>query len=193
LYSGQPGFGYKAGCTFSREISSLFFIETSLGYVFEQSQNSFQWVSSDPFNPIFSYSDWRNSFSWIELPVVVNFSFWRKGRQSLFVGAGLSTRRLLTSSMEGSTLYGSGFAVASSVNSRVNEWNFFPIVQVGGHFSVSDLSRLTVMLSYQRSISRLFKTASLPPGAVSQIGDPDFTQNAITLSVAYSVNWSSLR
>ncbi|MBL7847449.1 MAG: outer membrane beta-barrel protein [Cyclobacteriaceae bacterium] len=194
VFSKEAGFGFNTGFTLIHELSSRFSIESSLGYVRETNQNSFQWVSvsGDP-NAVVSYSDWRNSFTWLELPVIVNFTLWRKGTQSLFVGGGLSTRRLLSSVLEISTLMGNGFMVASSRTDMVNEWNFFPTVQAGAHFNISDQSRLTVAVSYQRSITKLFKTTNAPTGAVSQYGDADFTQNALNLTVAYTVNWDSLR
>lgn len=192
VFSKEAGFGFNTGFTLIHELSSRFSIESSLGYVRETNQSSFQWVSTDP-SSVISYSNWRNSLYWLELPVAMNFTFWQKGNQSLFVGVGLSTRRLLTSTIGVSTMLGNGFMVVSSVNDMVNEWNFFPIAKVGGHFDLSDQSRLTVMVSYQRSISRLFMTPSVPAGAVSRFGDTDFTQNSIILTVAYTVNWDSLR
>lgn len=192
VFSKEAGFGFNSGFTLIHELSSRFSIESSLGYVRETNQSSFQWVSTDP-SSVISYSNWSNSFYWLDLPVAVNYTFWRKGNQSLFVGAGLSTRRLLTSTIGVSTMSGNGFLVVSSLTDMVNEWNFFPTVQAGAHFNVSDQSRLTVVVSYQRSIAKFFKTTSVPAGAVSQYGDADFTQNAINLTVAYTVNWDSLR
>ncbi|MBL7849919.1 MAG: outer membrane beta-barrel protein [Cyclobacteriaceae bacterium] len=191
-YLKEPGAGYKAGVTIHHGLSSRFTLETSLGYVFERSNYRFERWGGNP-SAMVAYSEAHSTYSWLEVPLSLNYAFWRRDKVSYFAGIGLSVRKLLKASTDVSVLLGNGFTFNSSLNSGVNEWNFFPTIQAGCHFELSDNSRLTVLASYQQSISSWYQTSGIPPGADSHYGNPDFVQHCINLGVVYSVNLKSLK
>ncbi len=141
---------------------------------------------------VIAYSDIHTSNSWLEMPVILNFTFQRKHQLPLFIGIGISARRLINASADVSALLGNGFTMNSTVDPGVNEWNFYPTVQAGGHFRLSQTSRLAVAVSYQQSISSWYKSSNLPAGADSYFGNPDFKQHSINLGFTYFTNLSSL-
>ena len=190
-YTSEPGLGFKAGAALHHEISPRFFVETSLGYVWEQNKYRFEQVGGDPA-VVMAYSDVHSSYSWLEMPFILNFAFQRKRQLPLFIGMGISVRRLINASADISVLLGNGFTMNSTVDPGMNEWNFFPTIQAGGHFRLSDTSRLRVALSYQQSISNWYRTPDLPAGADSYFGNPDFKQHSINLGFTYFTNLSSL-
>ena len=172
----DPEFGYKFGITVNHELSARFSMECSPGYVFEQS------------NHRNDFTDFHLSLSWVELPVTINYSFTLKKNLSVFVGSGFAVRKLTKSVMKITTTLSNGFSVNGSYDENINEWNVFPTIQLGGNIRLSDISRLTVLFAYQRSLSKLFRPSNLPPSINATSVDLDFTQNSFTCSMAYSVN-----
>jgi hypothetical protein len=190
-YSSEPGLGFKAGAALHHEISPRFFIETSLAYVWEQNKYRVEQVGGNPAM-VLAYSDVHTSYSWLEMPVILNFTFQHNHQLPFFIGMGISVRRLVNASADVSALLGNGFTMHSTLDPGVDEWNFFPTLQAGCHFRLSQASRLAVAVSYQQSISNWYKTSDLPAGADSYFGNPDFRQHSINLGITYFTSLSSL-
>lgn len=183
-------FGYKLGLTVSYELSKRFSLESSPAYVFEQSNHRVE-IGATNDNITTSFTDFRPMFSWLELPAIVNYAFVRTKKLSVYLGSGIAIRKLIKSEMKVTTTLGNGFSVSGTFDGLANDWNLFPTIQLGGNFRLSDISRLTVLMSYQRSLSRLYKTPDRSPDLA--VFDPDYAQNSFALSIGYSVNVKSLK
>ena len=86
-----------------------------------------------------------------------------------------------------------GFSVSGTSDGRVNEWNFLPSVQLGGNIWISDASKLTLSLTYQRSTMEFYKKQTYLPAIAVSFEAPDYALNSFQLSVAYLVNIRSLK
>ena len=186
--STDPKFGYKIGVMMRHELGRRLFLECSPAYVYDQTSYNRDYTNDYPISLTY-----HSSFSWLELPLAINYSFINKDKFSLFAGVGFAARKLVESRMSFTTTLGNGFSASGTSDGRVNDWNFLPSVQIGGNIWISDASKLTVCLTYQRSTMEFYKKSTYPPAYAVSYEAPDYALNSFQLAVAYLVNIRSLK
>lgn len=189
--------GYKVGLNLYHKLSPHFFLEFNPAYVFQQFEIH-QAISVDssffPY-PIATVTfDSQSSFSWIELPVAISYSYALNEKVSLVGGLGMAVRNLLNSEIKAKTTLGNGFTASGTFDGRASEWSWFPSVNLGAIIRTSEISRLSFKMSYERNVSKLYRSPEPPPPGADYIApDLDIFLNSIGLSVAYSVDIRSLK
>lgn len=186
--SATPGLGYRLGGTVIYGISPHVSLEFSPGYVFEKNSRYAVRQVSDG-SPAPGYMDVKYKFSWLEMPLLMNYSIMSKGSLTWYAGAGISVRYRTYSKAEGTTMLGSGLMVNGTVDGDGNDWLFSPVIQTGAKFALSPQSRLDLKISYQRSITPLYNGLDASPGFDYQVATkPDEIRlNNLCINVVYTV------
>jgi len=181
----DPGIGYKIGIQADYELSKLV-LAFSPGYVFEQSTQDIGWLLSDGSSAP-DHLRIQYSFSWLDLPLTINYSFYRKDGFACYAGVGMTFRYLLNSGEKSDVTLGNGFTVSGTTDMAKYDWMFSPTFQVGAYWYLSETSKLDLKIGYQRSITRLYQKPQPVAGYNLRLSDFDNRQNSLSLSLAYTV------
>lgn len=187
--SATPGLGYRVGASVVYGISSRVSLDFAPGYVFEKSARQTSHELSDG-TPAPDHSNGRYTFSWLEMPVFMNYSMLSKGNISWYIGAGISVRNRIYSQEQISQTLGNGFTVDGTYDEAKNNWLFSTIIQVGTKFALPSQSILDLKISYQRSVTPLYKQLSAPPPGINyQVSEKpeEIRLNNLSVTVTYIV------
>lgn len=180
--SNTPGLGFKSGLSAAYELSPHFFLQSSLDYLSEKNITT----SSYPNGAITT----ETKYSWVELPVTINYVFFHKKGTSIFLGSGVSIRRSIAYNQTNIT---PNPAYDVFYFGEINSWNTFPIVQLGTTIETSGHHRISLMVSYQSNAFKLFPPKLSGPAVVGYtIYSPDYKLNSVSLTLYYSFNLRSL-
>lgn len=183
-YQKIPKLGYKAGGTVKLNLSPHFFLMSGLSYLKDKTKVSRDLLpgSSDAKISI------EERYSWFEMPVTVNYIVNPKSSKKIFVGLGLSARRLIsakrkiTTTIANTTYYDPEFSIYSSVNN----WNMFGIGHVGVELPVWDKNKFLITISFERNLLKMVhQIYNTNPNFDYSFVQSDFKINSFSLNVSY--------
>jgi hypothetical protein len=161
--------GFNAGLITNYTVSKRFSVSTRLSFVKEgwkyKDDRIFQDSSGTPEASLVA----TNSYSWLSMPIHLNYFFRPEMPTSFFVGLGCSPRRSLSSGTKIEThRVGTvnGAESGSSINFS-NDWNFLASFQAGVQFSLPRGGKVLTTLTYERGLTDLNKKQELPANSVT--------------------------
>jgi len=182
-----PGFHIGLGAKFN--LSKRFFLIGQASFIKQFTKYSYNNLfTSDSIGSSHGSVETTNSYSWIALPMQVNYLIGNNKTKNFFFGLGFSPRRLL-SSKTNIIYYRPGGPVVngSPIGDRNNEWNLFASVQTGFRLSLNQGGTVLISLSYERSIFDVEKKYTLPANSTFDYNyvNSATKMNSFSLGVSY--------
>lgn len=180
-----PTIGYKAGFLVRYTLSKRFFVNGGLSYASENTK-----IKTVSFNPDDDL-DIVQRYSWLEVPLNINFKINPKSINYFFVGVGVSPRRLLKAS-EQFTLVRTGIGnqiVGDQVSNEntLNDWNMLGTGCVGFNWQFSSKATFVFSLYFERNLFKLVRDVDLNTTTSFQYQTVlyDYRINTFSFNIAY--------
>ena len=120
-----PKIGFKTGAFVNYDLSKHFFLSSGLSYVTNNTKIKYPIFALG--NSSAEYLTSNDFYSWIEMPVNINYTINPKSSCKIFVGSGFSIRRLLNATreiiMESSSSANIATGPERSITSALNDWS----------------------------------------------------------------------
>jgi hypothetical protein len=149
-----PKIGYKAGAFVNYNLSKHFFLSSGLSFATSKTK-----IKESRF--FLDESSIAESFySWIEMPLNMNYIINPKSSCKIFVGSGFSIRRLLNATSNisyesaSSVTTATGFEI--SIYSQLNDWSLMGTVHLGVQLPISEKNSFLLSISIERSLFNMY-------------------------------------
>lgn len=182
----QFGAGYGFGPTLNFKMGKRLAAQTQLTFIFNKT--TYNPIGLDNTMEIQS----STQFKWLELPLVLNYSYLISKKVDLFVGTGLAISKRLRVKNETTVTYmntSSGTSL-SDLTEQTNSWNLSPQLQLGSTFPVNQKNRISLVVIYQQNLLYLYKSPDYSGLSPFDFGTTESNGRLATLS--FSVIYSFL-
>ncbi len=173
--------GFQIGLGTKLNLSKKIFLTGQVSYIKQSSK-----YSNSGFASGTSTFEATYSFSWMAVPIQVNYLIGGSKTKNFFFGLGFSPRRLVSAKEDVYTTWNNGAgAVSGSVSNRTNDWNLFSTAQTGVRFSLKQGGAILLLLSYERNIFDLQKRLPMNPLFDYNYDDSSAKLNSFSLGINY--------
>jgi hypothetical protein len=167
-----PAIGYQAGIVGSTSLSKYIILNASLSFSMNRSIQKL---------PQSFYDELIQKYQWLKMPISLNFIVNSSSKNRVFIGAGPALQTLISANAK---YYNPDISHKISVYDQMNHLAIFVFGQAGLDFKRTAQKKISLSISYERSLSKLFSN-TYQKDIDFAYKDDNSTLCALTLNVFY--------